>query len=70
MAKCKFCEYTITESAYTVKHHLAGTNRDVLPCRMVPVKIKKAMQFLIWLELIERELIEMKRELVEIRNLF
>jgi hypothetical protein len=34
--------------AYRVRHHLAGTGRDVQPCRMVPPDVKKAMQFLIW----------------------
>jgi len=34
--------------AYRVRHRLAGTGRDVQPCRMVPPDVKKAMQFLIW----------------------
>jgi len=37
---------------------------------MVPPDVKNAMQFLIWLELIDREPVEMKRELVEMMNLF
>jgi len=53
-----------------MKHHLAGTGRDVSSCRMVPPDVKKAMQFLIGLDTIERRLVEMKRELVEMRNLF
>jgi len=48
---------------YRVRHHLVGTGRDVQPCLMVPLDVKNAMQFLIWLELIDRELAEMKREL-------
>jgi len=53
-----------------MKHHLAGTRRDVQSCQMAPPDVKKATQFLIKLDEIEMGLIEMKRELVQIRNLF
>jgi len=56
--------------AYRVKHHLVGIGRDVQSCRMVSPDVKKAMHFQIWLELIDMELVEMKRELVEMINLF
>lgn len=69
--KCKFCELIITGPAYRRKRHLAGTHDiDVQSCRMVPPDVKKTAQFLIKLEEIERGLIEMKRELAEMRNLF
>ena len=68
--KCKFCECSFMGGAYRVKHHLTGTGRDVQPCRMVPPDVKNAMQFLIWQELIDRGLVEMKRELVWVINLF
>jgi len=42
-----------------MKHNLAGTSRDVHPYQMVLLDVKKAMLFLIWLELIERKLVEM-----------
>ena len=64
--RCKFCVFFfLMEGPYRVKHHSAGTGRDVQPCRMVPPNVKKAKQFLIWLELVE-----MKRALVEMINLF
>jgi len=56
--------------ACRVKHHLPGAGRDVQHFGMVPLDVKKAMQFLIWLELIDRELVEMKRELIEMLKLF
>jgi hypothetical protein len=68
--KCKFCELIVTGPAYRRMHHLAGTHRDVQSCQMVPPDVKKATQFLIKLDEIERGLTEMKGELVEMRNLF
>jgi len=62
--KCKFSECSFMEGAYRVRHHLVGTGRDVQPCLMVPLDVKNVMQILIWLELIDRKLAEMKRELV------
>jgi hypothetical protein len=40
---CKFRECSSMGGAYRERHHLAGTGRDVQPCRMVPPDVKKAM---------------------------
>lgn len=42
--QCKFCQLIFTGSAYRVKHHLAGTSRDVGVCPSVPSDVKKVMQ--------------------------
>lgn len=42
--QCKFCQLVFTGSAYRVKHHLAGTSRDVAVCPSVPLDVKKLMQ--------------------------
>lgn len=42
--KCRFCQLPFTGSAYRVKHHLAGTSRDVSPCPSVPSDVKKVME--------------------------
>lgn len=39
--KCKFCEKTVTGGIYRLKHHLAGTQKDVGACRAVPEEVKK-----------------------------
>nr|KYP55512.1 hypothetical protein KK1_001724 [Cajanus cajan] len=41
--RCKFCEKTFTGGDYRLKHHLAGTSKDVGACRSVPEDVKKEM---------------------------
>jgi hypothetical protein len=41
--KCKFCERTITGGVYRFKHHLAGTNRNVIVCKAVTDEVKQEM---------------------------
>jgi len=42
--QCKFCQLAFSGSAYRVRHHLAGTSRDVAVCPSVPPDVKKVMQ--------------------------
>lgn len=41
-AQCKYCQ-KITPGIYRLKHHLAGTNKDVAICRVVPDEVRKEM---------------------------
>lgn len=40
---CKYCQKTVSGGVYRLKHHLAGTQRDVEPCKAVPDEIQKEM---------------------------
>ncbi|KAK8926167.1 hypothetical protein KSP39_PZI018649 [Platanthera zijinensis] len=42
--RCKFCEKTFSGGIYRLKHHLAGTKKDVGACRAVPAEVKKEMR--------------------------
>jgi len=41
--KCKCCEKVLTGGIYILKHHLAGTSKDVRACILVPEEVKKLM---------------------------
>ncbi|KAI9091624.1 hypothetical protein K1719_028067 [Acacia pycnantha] len=41
--KCKYCEKVVTGGIYRLKHHLAGTQKDVRACRAMPEEVKKEM---------------------------
>ena len=41
--KCKYCEKIITGGVYRLKHHLAGTQKDVGPCLAVSEAVKNEM---------------------------
>ena len=41
--KCKYCEKVLTEGVYRLKHHLAGTSKDVGACVSVPEDVRKPM---------------------------
>nr|XP_007147219.1 hypothetical protein PHAVU_006G105700g [Phaseolus vulgaris]ESW19213.1 hypothetical protein PHAVU_006G105700g [Phaseolus vulgaris] len=41
--KCKYCEKVLTGGVYRLKHHLAGTSKDVGACVSVPEDVKKSM---------------------------
>ena len=38
--KCKYCEKVLTRGIYGLKHHLAGTSKDVRACIAVPEDVK------------------------------
>jgi RNase P subunit RPR2 len=40
---CKLCKHEYSGSAYRIKHHLAGTNRNVKPCTQCPPELRKQM---------------------------
>jgi len=40
LVKCKYCSYTCWGGVATMKHHLDGTNEDVIACTYVPDDIK------------------------------
>ena len=41
--KYKYCEKVLTGGFYRLKHHLAGTSKDVGTCVSVPENVKKSM---------------------------
>ncbi|XLT47733.1 hypothetical protein HN873_040337, partial [Arachis hypogaea] len=41
--KCKYCDKVVTGGVYRLKHHLAGTKKDVEPCMGVSDEVKKDM---------------------------
>ena len=41
--KCKYCEKVLTGGIYRLKHHLAGTSKDVGACIAVLEDVKKSM---------------------------
>nr|XP_007153622.1 hypothetical protein PHAVU_003G051000g [Phaseolus vulgaris]ESW25616.1 hypothetical protein PHAVU_003G051000g [Phaseolus vulgaris] len=41
--KCKYCEKVLTGGVYKLKHHLAGTSKDVRACVSVSEDVKKSM---------------------------
>ncbi|KAK2437233.1 hAT dimerization domain-containing protein [Trifolium repens] len=41
--KCKNCEKIISGGVYQLKHHLAGTQKDVVVCTAVPIEVKAQM---------------------------
>jgi hypothetical protein len=41
--QCKFCNLPFTGSATRIKHHLAGTSKDVKPCTACPPELRKTM---------------------------
>lgn len=41
--KCKYCEKVISGGVYRLKHHLAGTQKDVGSCTAVSDEVKKKM---------------------------
>ncbi|KAK4283016.1 hypothetical protein QN277_000020 [Acacia crassicarpa] len=41
--KCKYCPKVISAGVFRVKHHLAGTSKDVEPCILVPEEVKIEM---------------------------
>ncbi|KAK2426072.1 hAT dimerization domain-containing protein [Trifolium repens] len=41
--KCKYCEKIISGGVYRLKHHLAGTQKDVVACTAVPIEVKAQM---------------------------
>jgi RNase P subunit RPR2 len=40
---CKLCKHEYSGSVYRIKHHLAGTNRNVKPCTKCPPDLRKQM---------------------------
>jgi hypothetical protein len=38
--QCKYCKKWVTGGVYRLKHHLAGTQKDVEACKAVPNEIK------------------------------
>ncbi|XP_061336622.1 uncharacterized protein LOC133283732 [Gastrolobium bilobum] len=41
--KCKYCPKIMSAGVFRVKHHLAGTSKDVEPCIAVPDEVKTEM---------------------------
>ncbi|GAU36121.1 hypothetical protein TSUD_374840 [Trifolium subterraneum] len=41
--KCKYCGKIVSGGVYRLKHHLAGTQKDVEACPTVPVEVKVQM---------------------------
>ena len=41
--RCKYCDKVLTGGVYRLKHHLAGTSKDVGACVSVPEDVKKSM---------------------------
>lgn len=41
--KCKYCLKVVTRGIYRLKHHLAGTQKDVEACRGVIDEVRKEM---------------------------
>jgi hypothetical protein len=41
--KCKYCGKIVSGGVYRLKHHLAGTNKDVEACPTVPIEVKVQM---------------------------
>ena len=41
--QCKFCQKTITGGVYRLKHHLAGTQKEVVACKSVTDEVKGEM---------------------------
>jgi len=41
--KCKYCEKVLTKGVYRLKHHLAGTSKDVGAYVSMPEDVKKSM---------------------------
>ncbi|XP_019453408.1 PREDICTED: uncharacterized protein LOC109354992 [Lupinus angustifolius] len=45
--QCKYCQKVVSGGAYRLKHHLAGTNKDVEPCIVVSDELKKEMLLIV-----------------------
>jgi hypothetical protein len=41
--KCKYCGKIVSGGVYRLKHHLAGTNKNVEACPTVPIEVKVQM---------------------------
>jgi len=41
--QCKYCQKVLTGRVYRLKHHLAGTQKDVGACKDAPDEVKKEM---------------------------
>jgi len=41
--QCKYCQKVVTGGVYRLKHHLAGTQKDVGACKDVTDEVKKEM---------------------------
>jgi hypothetical protein len=41
--QCKYCKKWLIGGVYRLKHHLAGTQKDVDACKAVPDEIKREM---------------------------
>jgi len=42
--ECKYCQKVVIGRAYRLKHHLAGTQKNVGACKDVPEEVKKEMR--------------------------
>jgi len=42
LVKCKYCSHTCWSGVARMKHHLAGTKENVIPCVFVLDDVKKA----------------------------
>ncbi|KAK2352441.1 hypothetical protein QL285_096432 [Trifolium repens] len=40
---CKLCKHEFSGTAFRIKHHLAGTNKDVKPCTQCPPELREQM---------------------------
>lgn len=38
--KCNYCPKTMWGGAFRMKHHLAGTHKEVAPCAQVPEEVR------------------------------
>ncbi|XP_058775073.1 uncharacterized protein LOC131649323 [Vicia villosa] len=59
--KCKFCREDFSGGVYRIKHHLAGTSKDVKPCRAVPDEVKKEIVTVV---------VELQTKLIQKSNLY
>ncbi|GAU41229.1 hypothetical protein TSUD_280290 [Trifolium subterraneum] len=58
----------LTRAAYRLKHHLAGTSKDVDSCKLVPDDVKKAMEDIVYglqKMLLKKNCIDVKGVVVE-----
>ncbi|MCI36162.1 hAT transposon superfamily protein, partial [Trifolium medium] len=42
--RCNYCQRDFTGGAHRLKHHLAGTSRDIKSCKSVPDDVKETME--------------------------
>jgi hypothetical protein len=67
--RCNYCQQEFTGGAYRLKHHLAGTSKDVKSCKLVSNDVKKTMEDIVCglqKKLLKKNCIDIEGDVVEV----